>query len=226
NGLSFLASYGIGKNLTETSVLNAQNFSLSNWEDTKLEKRSDQNIDAPQKFVIVGLYELPFGKGRKYGSSMHPVLNGIIGGWQINWDLAFQSGWVVNYPNAKQLRPGSAKLPAGERTLYRWFDTSLWQTSSGTMTSAQESYTLRDFPTLFGDVRRPGYKNLDASVSKTFPIQENMKLQFRFEMVNATNHPWFADITSVDVTSTSFAQLNPTQRNLPRFLKLVMHLNW
>jgi len=226
NGLSFLASYGIGKNLTQTSVLNAQDFSLSNWEDTKLEKRSDQNIDAPQKFVIVGLYELPFGKGRKYGSSMHPVLNGIIGGWQINWDLMFQSGWVVDYPNAKQLRPGSAKLPAGERTLYRWFDTSLWQTSSGTMTSAKESYTLQDFPSLFSDVRRPGYKNLDASVSKLFPIKENVKLQFRFEMVNAANHPWFANMASTDVTNSAFGQLNPTQRNLPRFLKLVMHLNW
>jgi len=45
-------------------------------------------------------------------------------------------------------------------------------------------------------------------------------------MVNMMNHPWFAKMASTDLTSTVFGQLDPTQRNLPRFIKLAMHLNW
>ena len=40
------------------------------------------------------------------------------------------------------------------------------------------------------------------------------------------NHAWFADMASTDVTNAAFGRLNPTQRNLPRFIKLVMHLHW
>ena len=226
-GLSFLASYGIGKNLRETRLLNAQDFGgLSTWQSTKLVKESDQTIDMAQKFVIAGIYELPFGKGRKFAAGVPGIVNQIIGGWQVNYDVAYQSGQVVDYPNAPQNAPGSAKLSSSEQTRYRWFNTSLWKTASGTPVPTQEPYTLRTFPYLFSDVRRPGYKNWDASLSKYFPIKENLKLQFRFEMVNMMNHPWFADMNSTDVTSPVFAQLNPTQRNLPRFIKLVLHLNW
>jgi len=224
-GLSFLSSYSIGKNLQETRWLNAQDFGgLTNWESTKLVKESNQNIDAPQKFVIAGIYELPFGKGRRLASGVPGVVNQIIGGWQLNWDVTYQSGWVVDYPNAPQIRPGSAKLDHPTRT--QVFNTSLWKTASGTPVPTQEPYTLRTFPLLFSNVRRPGYQNWDTSLSKYFPIRESLKLQFRFEMVNMMNHPWFADMASTDVTNPAFGQLNPTQRNLPRFIKLVMHLNW
>jgi hypothetical protein len=226
-GLSFLSSYSIGKNLQEARVLNGQDFGgLTNWENTPLVKESNQNIDAPQKFVVAGIYELPFGKGKQLASNVPGIINQFIGGWQLNWDVIYQSGWVVDYPNAPQNAPGSAKLPASERTLTRWFNTSLWKTAAGTPVPTQEPYTLRTYPYLFSDVRRPGYKNWDTSLSKYFPIKENLRLQFRFEMVNMMNHPWFANMASTSVTDPAFGQLLPTQRNLPRFIKLVLHLHW
>ena len=69
-------------------------------------------------------------------------------------------------------------------------------------------------------MRVPGYTNLDASIAKSFPIRENIKAQFRFEMINATNTPWFSRVQSLDVTNANFGRLNPVQRNLPRWLKL------
>ncbi len=225
HGLSFLSSFGIGKNLRQTRVLNAQDFGgLNNWENTPLIKEPDQNVDIPQKFVIAGIYQLPFGRGKAVGGNVPGIVNQIIGGWQINWDVTYQSGMVADYPNALQIAPGSAKLENPTRE--RWFNTSLWTKPEGTPLRLHESYTLRNFPFLFSDVRRPGYQNWDASLSKLFPINERVNLQFRFEMVNMMNHPFMQNLASVDVTNALFGQLSPNQANLPRFIKLAMHLNW
>jgi hypothetical protein len=224
-GLSFLSSYGIGKNLQQIRVLNPQDFTgLGSFDSTNLVKESNQNIDAAQKFAFAGIWELPFGKGQRFGSGVSGAVNQIIGGWQLNVNVTYQTGWVVDYPNAPQVRPGSAKID--NPTMLQVFDTSLWKTAAGTPVPTQEPFTLRTHPFLFSDVRRPGYQNWDTSLSKEFPIHEALRLQFRFEMVNMMNHPWFADMASTDVTQPAFGQLNPTQRNLPRFIKLGMHLTW
>lgn len=225
NGLSFLSSYSIAKNLRQLRSLNAQDFGgLTNYQSTPLVKEPDQAVDIPQKFVIAGIYELPFGRGRKFVSNANGLVNQIVGGWKFNFDVTYQSGQVADYPNAPQNAAGSAKLD--NPTFTKWFDTSLWKRSDGTPVALQEPFTLRTYPFFFSDVRRPGYQNWDASLSKDFPIRERLKLQFRFEMVNMLNHPFYANLASTDVTNPLFGQLNPTQANLPRFIKLALHLTW
>jgi hypothetical protein len=220
-GLSFLAAYSIGKNLRQIRSLNPQDFGgLANWESTKLVKESDQNIDTPQKFVIAGIYELPFGKGKPIAGDVPGIVNQIIGGWQWNYNVTYQKGWMVDYPNAPQTTAGSAKLDNPTRT--QVFNTSLWAGAKIPNTT----YFYRNFPFLFSNVRRPGYQNWDTSLSKYFPIKESLKLQFRFEMVNMMNHPWHGNMQSTDVTNALFGRLQESQANLPRFIKLAMHLNW
>ena len=225
-GLTFLSSYTIGKTLEQVSLRNAQDFVFAKPEDTPLDKRPANQIDAPQKFTVAGVYELPFGRGRHFARNVPKALDYAIGGWALNFDIIYMSGWAINYPNAKQVKPGSAKVESGG-TLLSWFKTSLWDDpSTGKRINPQEAYTLRDFPTRFGDVRVPSYQNWDASVSKYFPVHERMKLQFRAEFINAFNHPWFSDIASVNVTEATFGQLVLQQRNLPRFIKLALNLQW
>ena len=150
-----------------------------------------------------------------------------IGGWQLNWNLTLQSGWAIDYPNAKQAVAGDANPTEEQKSQGLLFNTSLWKDpNTGNLVRAQEQFTLRDFPTRFSNVRVPGYQNLDASVSKYFPITESVRAQFRVEMVNAFNHPWFSRISSVDVTSPNFGKLDVVQRNLPRFIKLALTFNW
>ncbi len=229
HGISFLANYGIGKTLEQRSLLNPQDFQLSNPGETPLQKMPAADIDVPQKFVIAGIWELPFGRGRMVGGNWNRGLNMALGGWQINANITYQSGWAVNYPNAGQARAGSAKLSSSEQSFSRWFNTSLWDDSgTGRRVLPQAPFTLRDFPLRFSDVRVPGYQNWDASLSKNFPIYEQLRAQFRFEMVNAFNRPWYARLhpQALDVSSPAFGQLDPVQRNLPRFLKLALHIYW
>jgi hypothetical protein len=224
-GLSLLASYTISKMLEQVSLLNTQDLNLADPASTPLVKQPADQIDIPQKFNVAGVYELPFGKGKPFANNIPSVVNHIIGGWELNWNVTYMKGWAVNYPNANQVRPGSARLD--NPSIPQWFDTSLWtDPATGKRVAAQEPYTLRTFPLRFSDVRLPGYHNWDASISKFFPIYERLRMQFRFEMVNALNHPWFTGIASVDVTNAQFGRLNPVQNNLPRFLKLGVNMQW
>jgi len=229
HGLTFLASYTISKTLEQVNLQNAQDYVFAQPGKTPLAKLPAARLDTPQKFAIVGVFDLPFGHGKTLGADWPKALDFLAGGWQLNWNVTYQVGWAVDYPNAAQVRPGSAKLSASERRFEWWFNTSLWDDpATGRRVPPQEPFTLRTFPLRFSDVRVPAYHNWDASLTKYFRLREQARLQFRFEMVNAFNHPWFANMASggTDVTSPAFGQLDPTQRNLPRFIKLALNLSW
>jgi hypothetical protein len=226
-GFTFVASYAFSKTLEQLTLLNPQDLVLNNIDATPLEKRSATETDVPHKFTFAGVFEVPVGKGKRFGSALPKVADYAFGGWQLNWNLALQSGWAIDYPNARQVQSGDANPTDEQRSQGYLINTSLWTNpATGRLVGSQEQFTLRDFPTRFSNVRVPGYKNLDASISKTFPVTETVRLQFRTEMVNAFNHPWFSRITSVDVTSPNFGKLDVVQRNLPRFVKLVLNLSW
>jgi hypothetical protein len=220
-GFSFIANYGIGKTLEQRTLLNNQDFNLASPQDSNLEKRSATQIDIPQRFVITGVWEFPFGRGKAIGAGWGRGLDILLGGWALNANATLSQGWAVDYPNANQLRPGSAALSGSQTETMTAFDTSLWQG-----VPQLEPFTLRQFPSRFGDVRTPGYRNIDASLSKNIPITESVRAQFRFEMINATNTPWFPRIQSLDVQNPQFGRLDPVQRNLPRWIKLGLVLNW
>lgn len=226
-GLTFVASYAFSKTLEQVTLLNAQDIVLNDIDATRPEKRSATETDVPHKFTFAGVLEIPVGRGKRFGSDLPRIADYALGGWQLNWNLALQSGWAIDYPNAKQAQNGDARPTEEQRRQGLLINTSLWtDPATGRLVPAQEQFTLRDFPTRFSNVRVPGYQNLDASVSKFFAITETVRLQFRTEMVNAFNHPWFSRITSVDVTSPNFGKLDVVQRNLPRFVKLVLNLSW
>ncbi|HSB16935.1 MAG TPA: TonB-dependent receptor [Bryobacteraceae bacterium] len=229
HGLTFLTSYTISKTLEQVSLQNAQDFVFADPEATKLEKLLANELDTPQRFTVAGVWDFPFGKGRPFGGGWPSPIRYALGDWQMNWDIQYMVGWPVGYPNAAQVQPGSANLSGDQRTFAQWFNTSLWNDpATGKRVAAQEAYTLRTFPARFPDVRVPAYNNWDLSLSKYFPIYERVRAQFRFEMVNAFNHPWYMSLASGynNVTSAAFGQLDPTQRNLPRFIKLALHMHW
>lgn len=224
HGFTFLGSYTIAKTLEQVAVQNAQFFKLADIDSTELVKQPADSIDIPQKFNILTVLELPFGKGRRFGNDAPKALDFLIGGWGLDLNVTYMSGAAINYPNAAQVTAGSAKID--NPTIPKWFNTDLWNDSTGKRVASQEANTLRTFPLRFSDVRLPGYQNWDVSMSKTFRIYERLNAQFKFEAVNAMNHPWFTGIASVDVTNASFGRLNPQQNNLPRFLKLGLVLKW
>lgn len=198
SGLSFLLGY-----TWSHSIDTASRGSGGSWHQNAFQLRDDRgnsDFDVRQRFTFSYIYELPFGRGRKYLPGSNAIVDGVLGGWSLNGITTFMTGnWysvtvagdranVGAFPFQRANRSCDGNLPRGERTVERYFDTSCFAvTPLGT----------------FGDSGRnvveiPGLNNWDLSVSKIFRLSEQVRLQFRGEFFNFFNHTQLgAPVTNV-----------------------------
>jgi hypothetical protein len=139
--------------------------------------------NARHRLTIAGTYDVPVGKGRKFGAGMHPVLQAAIGGWQLSGIYSYRSGEFLRFPAA--LEGGSPFIdnPGPQK----WFNTDSFQ--------VLPAFTPRTNAYQYSGVTGPIFWNVDSTVSKTFPIRERYKLEFRFEAYNLTNSLMWANPT-------------------------------
>jgi hypothetical protein len=138
--------------------------------------------NARHRATIAGTYDLPVGKGRKLGSTMHPVLNGVLGGWQLSGIYTYRSGEFLRFANQMDV-VGEAEIadPGPDK----WFNTDSFRVPT--------PFTPRTNPWQFDNITGPIFWNLDGTVSKSFPIAERYRLEFRFEAYNLTNSLMWAN---------------------------------
>ncbi len=220
-GLSFEGSYTWSKALDDGS-------SFQNSYDIR-SARSVTGQHIPHRLVWSGTYDLPFGKGRRFGSSLPRWADLIAGGWQANGIIAMQSGNALGitarnaigaFTQAARANNNgqSAKLniDAHDR-LGRWFDTSVF--------SQPAAFTFGNVGTLVADLTNHWVNNQDLSLFKQFQLSErneNFKLQFRAEAFNAFNRVRFGS-PNTDVNSGAFGQVQ-TQANDSRQLQFGLKL--
>jgi len=151
-------------------------------------------IDRTFNISLASVYELPFGKGKKFVKS-GPV-SWIIGGWTLNGIFTRFSGLPYNVTSAAGPCncPGVATVPANQvlgsvaepgaiGTTASYFNPLAFRPAPAGALGSAGYYRLRG----------PGATNLDLSIFRTFPITERIKLQFRAESLNLTNTPHFAN---------------------------------
>jgi Carboxypeptidase regulatory-like domain/TonB dependent receptor-like, beta-barrel len=195
-GLTLLASYTFSKFLDnvggpENWASASANFSenIRNVYNLAAEKSVDAT-DTPHSFVLSYVYELPFGRGKKFASGMNGVLNQVLGGWQTSGTLTLKEGFplTITGNNNNNFGVGQHVNVVGDyhianRGPTQWFNTAAFVTAP--------AWTLGNAPRYFSDLRAPGYRNWDVSFQKYFPIRESVRLQFRLDMFNALNHTNF-----------------------------------
>ena len=195
HGLTLLASYTFSKFIDnvggpENWASASANFSenIRNVYNLAAEKSVDAT-DTPHSFVLSYVYELPVGKGRKFGSGMNGVVNTIVGGWQTSGTLTVKEGFPLtitssgnglNYFGAGQHVDVVGDYHIANPSRIEWFNTSAFAVAG--------PWSLGNAPRYFSDLRAPGYKNWDISIQKYFPIEERFRFQFRLDMFNAFNH--------------------------------------
>lgn len=206
-GLSFNTHY---------TLAHGQIFSPTGWDWQQMEW-SDAPLDIRHRWVITANYELPWGR------ALTGAKGALLAGWQINTVAYYQTGLPFTVTNSSARmntggtdRPnmtGDPELPSSERTLQRWFDTSVFE--------AQPLYTPGNSPatTLHG----PPNRRIDLSIFKDFTLRSDWRLQFRAEVYNVTNIANFANPNS-SFGSPAFGTISSTGNSIPRQMQFATKL--
>jgi hypothetical protein len=157
--------------------------------------------DAAGLFNGYLLYDLPFGKGRMFGSSVAPVVNAIIGGWSMASNFTLHTGFAL-YPhgpdssatNSASPRPdcvaGVSQYGNGQLTNPNATGGVLGiQFLNPNAVKAPANGTFGNCPA--GAFRGPGLATSDLSLIKSFSISERTNFQFMTQFINLTNTPIF-----------------------------------
>lgn len=187
------------------------------------------------------IYELPFGRGRRFGSGVSGWANQIIGGWEVTGiftarsglpfsttTTAFPVGFNFNSPATQNLRNSPALAPsihdAGGAIQF-------FRDPSTVFNPASPTTGVLTFPR-HGEVgnrnflRGPGFWNLDTALIKTWgmPWSEHQSLQLRWEAFNLFNHNEFG-LPAVGITGTTFGQITTTATN-PREMQFALRYSF
>jgi hypothetical protein len=173
--------------------------------------------DRPFRFVFSSTYELPFGKGKQFGSGAGPLMNRLIGGWQMAGILNMQSGGVVEFGNV--IYKGG-DLQWNARNLDRVFDVTQFERGN----TLQLDRNRRTFQQSYSAYRGDKINNIDFSILKAIPIVERVNMQFRVEAFNLFNHAIFNG-PELGPTNTNFGKIT-SQSNLPRTFQLALRLTF
>jgi Carboxypeptidase regulatory-like domain/TonB-dependent Receptor Plug Domain/TonB dependent receptor-like, beta-barrel len=161
------------------------------------------NYDQPYNSTTSFVWALPFGRDHRWGSNASPLIDALIGGWElagINSVYAGEpvtfiynpgatfivSGIVQDFRGANNYRPNVTCEPmasGADRTINNWFNKSC--VVIPTDPSQPFGNAARN------SVRGPNFWQLDLAASKRFPLGGPARLEFRFEAFNLLNHTNF-----------------------------------
>ena len=232
-GLNVLVSFTGGKLIDDVSqqvtFLGAAAGNAKQDFYNRAAERSISAQDVSRRLVISGTYDLPFGKNRMFLKTAPTAVDFILGGWQVNGILTFQTGTPIQISNgqnalnifsANQRASSTGKDPevsgpVSER-LTRYFDQTTF-TQSGNF----QFGTLGRF---LPNVRGIGQNNIDASLFKNFRFREKFNTQFRAEAFNLANHPYWngPGTTITDLANFGIINQKGGQRRIMQLgLKLI-----
>ncbi len=187
-GVTAIVSYTIAKNIADLVASdNAYNRQVN---------RSLASFDVPQRLSVTAAWDLPFGRGRRYGTNISRWVDLAAGGWMLSTFDTFQAGFPVSFGLSKSTagagsgRPNAIGDPSQGISgpivsrLNHYFNTAAF--------AQPADFTYGNVSPYIGSVRSPGMNNIDVTLSKTFSITERLKTEFRASMFNVPNHPVFS----------------------------------
>jgi Carboxypeptidase regulatory-like domain/TonB-dependent Receptor Plug Domain/TonB dependent receptor len=194
SGFYLLNSFTWSKSIDNASGhLEANNGDNSrvNYRDLRNE-RGLGGYDQPFNNTTTVLYDLPFGKGKKFGANMNRATDLALGGWRLTAINTMTTGTPVNLtynpdslfnvsgsPNYRPNLIGDPMMPESQRDYLHWLNPATVVIP-----------TDRSHP--FGNAgrnvaRAPNFYQMDVGLHKDFAITETFKLSFRTEAFNLLN---------------------------------------
>jgi hypothetical protein len=189
--------------------------------NVRLDRGNDPSIR--QQYLVANyVYDLPFGKGQRFLSSLKRPINALIGGWQTSGILTLGSGlpYSVTFDSAVEGWPSSRANIIGNPhvsnpTLTEWFNPAAFALPQPFAYGDSAPYSL------FG----PDYSEWDMSVFKNFMLGERFTLRFESDFFNILNHPAFGNPNS-DISVPSQVGTITSQENSPRNIQFSLRLSF
>jgi hypothetical protein len=214
-----------------------QVFQLNPY-DTTYEDRPAAS-DVPHRVTISGIWELPFGQGRRFAAGANRFTDAFIGGWSVQAIGQLQSGRPIDL-NARNVyingHPASLKTDYSGDTNNPVFDISgFYFHDAAVQTNGVDdpvkqradmrirlANTVRYFPSKTDGLRSPTLNLWDISLIKQVRLNDRVRAQFHAEFLNAFDRTIFAN-PNTDPTNADFGKVT-SQTNLPRDIQLAIKL--
>jgi Carboxypeptidase regulatory-like domain/TonB dependent receptor len=214
NGLTIISAYTWSKDLDNLTPRDM--WFGSSWKEIS-------SLNVGQRFSFAGTWEIPYGRGRRFGSGSPPVVNALLGGWQLSASAEARTGFPLNVTLPTNVANtggitqvpnlvANPNLPRDQQTLNRFFNTAAFTNPAPYTLGNAQMYT----------VVGPSFQNLDSSLTKYFPIHERANLQLRSEFFNMLNHPNWGNPGTTLGTAT-FGRITSTTGD-PRTLQFALKL--
>jgi hypothetical protein len=199
HGLQYQVSYTFSKCMSNSTgyygAWNNASSASAYWQnvyDSKAEW-APCYYDATHVISAYAIYELPFGKGKKFGGD-NKAVNAVIGGWQVAPIISWRTGWPLPIFGADE----SGTFGRGPRadciSIPKTGDTPIvgaggiqWFTNNNNFVQPAVGTFGNCAPQLSG-LRTPHYTDVDLGLQKNFQMTERFRLQFRTDFINAFNH--------------------------------------
>ncbi len=228
HGFAAMIAYTYSKS-TDNEGGNIDNVStIQNYNDPNADT-GPSDFDVRNTFVASPVYQLPFGKGQRFGKD-GGLLNVLAGGWEASAIISASSGLPFtvrasqDYSNTNSASPRPDRVcnGSGPKKITEWFD-------SGCFTTAALAQDFANGNPRFGNsgrniLRQPGLQNWDIGLTKKTNIGKGMAAEFKGEFFNTFNHTNFGPPGAVIGSST--VGLISSQAGSPRNIQLALKLDF
>jgi len=230
SGYSLLAAYTWSKFTERVFRLNPT--------DTEYEERLSE-FDVPHRLVLSGIFEIPFGRDRRWGGNASAFTEALAGGWSLQAIGQLQTGRPISFHDRniyfggdlnslKTDYSGDTNLPVFDISGFYFNDPAVQtngQVNAGLQRADQRirlANHLRYFPSRVPGLRGHGLNLWDISVVKQLRFTERFRGQFHVELINAFNRVVYNN-PNTDPLNAEFGKVT-SQANLPRDIQIAVKL--
>jgi hypothetical protein len=209
-------SKGFNLNFGYTALqVRSADFYFNEWDAAPSWRTS--NNGRPHRIVSGGIFEFPFGKGRRLFANAPTLVDKFIGGWQVGATYEFQPGALLDWGgNVFYYGSDLSDIANVNRTFDTWFNTANFERSAA---RGPNSFHRRVFPTRVPDVRADMTNQWNGNLAKNVQMTERWRLQLRVNVLNIQNRSQMA-APSTDPYSTNFGRVTAQSQGSNRWLEM------
>jgi hypothetical protein len=211
--LTWVLAYTWSKQM-ENTVRNNYNFEwFNNWITSVV-----TGADRTHNFALAGVWDLPIGKNRAFLTAMPKAAEAVLGGWNVNYTITYQTGVPLGAWTGWEYSCGNPEKNAR--------DEQNWVDKTRSCYRQLQPFEQQQLMSRFHQIRGHTAPQVDLAVAKKLNIRERYQLEMRGEAFNFTNTPLRGDPPIGNPSSADFGILPVQQLNFPRNIQIGLRLRF